>query len=275
MVYRLAYSSADNVGDKLNPYIFERVLGVRVEHVSLHSYNIDILGIGSSLRMFQSHIRKKERLKHWIGLHRPMNVWGTGFICAEGPNEAPFNRKMRFLAVRGEMSKDRVERLTGRKLGADFPTGDGGILTAQLFDKPIHKRCELGIIPHFSEQDAPAFQKLLSLSPNAKLIDITGDVMETCEMIASCEYILSSSLHGLIIADSFGIPNLHVKATDRMRGDGFKFMDYYSAYGLRDDAVDLNQDALPAINDIIDRYRIDRGLVEEKKKRLVACFSLR
>lgn len=47
---------------------------------------------------------------------------------------------------------------------------------------------------------------------------------EVCE----CETILSSSLHGCIVADAYNIPNLWTKFTDyRAEDNGFKFRDYY------------------------------------------------
>lgn len=97
--------------------------------------------------------------------------------------------------------------------------------------------------------------------------------MSVYEQIGSCEYVLSSSLHGLIISDSFGIPNLHIKVTNNMRGDGFKFEDYYSGFGLTDKVFNLREtDIMPTINDIIDFYCIDRRQVEQKQEEMLACF---
>jgi pyruvyltransferase len=90
--------------------------------------------------------------------------------------------------------------------------------------------------------------------------------------IAQCRCILSSSLHGLIAADSFHIPNLHIVFSDRPLGDGYKFDDYYSAYGVQHSPRDLRVSAAPAIAEIRDGWRIRPEQVDEKKRQMRAAF---
>ena len=66
-------------------------------------------------------------------------------------------------------------------------------------------------------------------------IDIKAPVIEFLNQVASCDFIFSSSLHGLIAADSLGIPNKWVKFSDLVLGNGYKFKDYYSVFGLEDE----------------------------------------
>ena len=40
--------------------------------------------------------------------------------------------------------------------------------------------------------------------------------------------ILSSSLHGLILSDAYGIPNLWISVSNNIIGGDFKFLDYFS-----------------------------------------------
>lgn len=49
------------------------------------------------------------------------------------------------------------------------------------------------------------------------------------EEICSCQYIVSSSLHGLIIADSYNIPNGRIKLNELDDSNDYKFKDYYSS----------------------------------------------
>jgi hypothetical protein len=63
-------------------------------------------------------------------------------------------------------------------------------------------------------------------------LDPGGDPIEMVYDAAHCERIVSSSLHGLILADALGIPTMWDPwPTDH--ASGFKFRDYASAYGER------------------------------------------
>ncbi len=46
------------------------------------------------------------------------------------------------------------------------------------------------------------------------------------ENINKCEFIASSSLHGIITADAYNIPSLWIKLSNNIIGGHFKFQDY-------------------------------------------------
>ena len=70
--------------------------------------------------------------------------------------------------------------------------------------------------------------------------------------------------HGLIVADSFHVPNMHVVFDERLKGDGYKFDDYYSAYGLPHIQRDLRQEAAPSLREIEESWGVTTEMVEEK-----------
>lgn len=271
-MYRVKYADIPNAGDQLNIYIMKRIF--HIDMVCADSpLNTDIVGIGSCLRDFYYNKRFRIRVSQVLRQKNVIHVWGTGFLYEEKEKNPRFFRNMIFHALRGELSKQRVEKITKKPLG-DIPLCDGGILTSELFDHRIEKKYELGIIPHFREQDEPLFQEMKRISKRSVLINLREDPIKVCEKIGSCDYILSSSLHGLIIADSFHIPNLHIKVSNKPLGDGFKFRDYYSGYGLDTGTVDANI-RIPSLNDIIDNYRIEPSVVEQKKSEMYQCFPFK
>lgn len=272
MVYRVSYAEVNNAGDQLNVYIMRNIFGIEI--VCSNPLRAQISGIGSHLSSFQQADDAKTRFLQCVLPKKEVHIWGTGFLRQPKQNEKSFyNPYIVFDAVRGNLSKERVEKLIGKHL--EIPVCDGGILTSLMFHKPIPKRYELGIIPHYKEQDSPWFERLKQISDKSTIINLRADPMEVYRTIGECEYVLSSSLHGLIISDSFGIPNLHIRVTDQMLGDGFKFHDYYSGYGKKDQPYVLTAgQKMPTIHDIIDRYDITAQMVQQKQKQMIDCFPV-
>lgn len=267
---RLGYTDINNMGDQLNVIIVEKIFGYKVKKAK--RYNCQCLGIGSSLGSMlwddKIHIRFFQQMSRM--LFDEVDIWSTGFLCEKLDNDSFFRNNVNFRALRGELSKKRVEKIINKKL--DIPTGDGGLLAAQLFDKAFKKKYSIGIIPHMREKSDIYFKELYNNYENAIMIDLQDDPMSVLKTIAQCEVIISSSLHGLIVADSFGIPNKYIKVTNKPHGDGFKFRDYYSSFGLSIDQYDNNKDVNFSIDQIIADYKIDSSIVELKKKQLYECF---
>ncbi|HCI7034549.1 TPA: hypothetical protein OL616_005240, partial [Klebsiella pneumoniae] len=66
-----------------------------------------------------------------------------------------------------------------------------------------------------------------------KVIDLkTKDIEFVVDEIISCEYILSTSLHGVIVAQAYDIPTLWIKHND-INTDGIKFYDYFDSVGIK------------------------------------------
>ena len=60
----------------------------------------------------------------------------------------------------------------------------------------------------------------------------TNDLESLFEEICKSELVISSSLHGIIFAHSFGVPAIHIEETDIGSKDNFKFKDYYSVLDI-------------------------------------------
>ena len=250
------YSDIPNMGDQLNPLIIDRLFGYVVVRGSLERSEAFVLG---------SCLGKLSKRKN----RQRVSVWGTGFISYDDAEPSP-DLNVDYRAVRGNLTKRRIESRLGKKL--NIPVADPGLLSSLLLDAPVNKEYELGVIAHYRERKDPRFVKLKGLAKSVLMIDVLDSPLSVIRKIASCRRILSSSLHGLIISDSLGIPNLHIKVTDDLRGDGFKFDDYYSSFDVPHEFVDLNTETIDSLDIINQRYRIKPVAVAAKQRQLMEAF---
>lgn len=269
---KLYYARLANMGDLLNEIIVERVMGFKVERCSVLTGEMS--AIGSHLGMYTYHGNLLMRAQQLInGRKFPhVDVWGTGFINYDDCKGRFFKQDMVFHAVRGELSRRAVERMTGRSL--DIPTGDAGILASHIFNEWQEKRYDVGIIPHICDVNDPAVAALAQNYDNSVIINLRDEPIEVLRQIDRCKVILSSSLHGLIVADSFHIPNKHIVFSDRPKGDGFKFDDYYSGFGVFHMPWDLREKRPPELSQVKDEYMISVKAAEEKKTAMLKSFPM-
>lgn len=265
---RLAYSPLINAGDALNVDLVEKLSGKIV--VRSKVYNADMMAIGGALfgAQYSNGVRAvAQKALHMIYGRKPLYVWGSGFLRWNSNN--PFYRSNLIVcALRGEKTRRKLSDITGETY--DVPLADAGLLVDMLLDSPVEKKFCVGIIPHFSQQEEPIFKEAKK-SSGIHFIDIRRTPKQVAEEIASCECIISSSLHGLIFADSLHIPALRMIGKTELPGGEFKFEDYYSCYGIKDEPW-RDSSKLPSKKDIIERCCIDYKIVEEKKKALLDCF---
>lgn len=264
------YASVPNMGDILNKDIIEKCFGYKVARKSYLTAKISGIGSGLGNYTYEGEAWKKF-LKAISGIVYPeVYIWGTGFIRYKEIDDNFYKPKMHICAVRGELSRKRVERILGHRI--NIPLGDAGILASYLLEDDIKKSYDVGIIAHYKEQTEPIFSDLLKKYPNSCFIDVRKKPIDVVKAIAQCNIILSSSLHGLIIADSLRIPNKHIVVTDNLLGDGFKFDDYYSAYDLNHEYIDLRVEELKSLSKVIDEYKITDSMMDEKKADMLNCF---
>ena len=204
-------SSKPNFGDWLSPVICGILSGRTVVHAGVG--RCDLVAVGSLL----------SRIKEgWF--QRPVHVWGTGFI-----EERPVKSSKHFYhAVRGHKSAAQLRSPTVPALG------DPGLLCDLVL--PEHARLgkdyAVGLVPHYTDQDHPWVRRFVERHPHTTILNVFSEVRDFLRQLARCEFVISSSLHGLIAADSFSIPNARIRLSRRIRGDDFKFDDYYSVYGI-------------------------------------------
>ena len=224
------FRAVPNFGDMLSPAILEHFLKVPPLWVP-RRYPGKLLSTGSILS----------------ALAPGDIVWGSGLIRAERVT-AP--RGSQVLAVRGPLTRQYVV--------GDVPEvyGDPALLLPRLYTPQALERFEVGLVPHHVDLHALG----ASEDPAVRVIDVRQGWQQVVDEICSCDVIVSSSLHGLIVAEAFGIPASWIEITDGVVGDGFKFRDYQLATG-RDARPPLawNEDLGKAVEHVLPGMVFDPG----------------
>ncbi|MDO5614597.1 MAG: polysaccharide pyruvyl transferase family protein [Cruoricaptor ignavus] len=153
-------------------------------------------------------------------------IWGSGVqfpednIIYKGKEIKP----LKVLAVRGPLTRDYL-----LKKNIDCPEiyGDPALLFPKYYKPNVEKKYKLGIIPHFKDKNSKVVKQILE-DENIHFIDIQNvtDWRTFINEVASCEAVLSSSLHGIIVCDSYNVPNAWVEF-DRKNLKRFTFNDYF------------------------------------------------
>lgn len=260
-----------NFGDLLNIDIFKRLSNIDV--VKTDVSECEIVAIGSVFGPFfsESKMRFKKILK--ILLKKPVLVWGTGFIEKETKKLYP-RRRLNVKAVRGFYTLERLKKEKFAKISKTVAIGDPGLLASMLIDtSKIQKKYDLGIIPHYVDQKNPLLNKINV--KNSIILDITEAPEILLPKIAECKNIISSAMHGLIVSDSLGIPNIRMILSDKIFGGDYKFNDYYSVFGIKKhNRINLNYQTFSEsdLNELQKKYTITQEQVHKIQKNLINQF---
>lgn len=119
--------------------------------------------------------------------------------------------------------------------------GDLGLVFNDYCDVREEKKFKLGIVPHIVDQGVVEVNNLVSRNKDVCFIDVMQDPVQVLKEISACEYIASSSLHGLIFADSVGIPNVRFIASGKVKGGDFKFNDYNESINHKKEVICLDR----------------------------------
>ena len=169
-------------------------------------------------------------------------IFGTGFISVKGDlggeqfsEYKSHNKKYvipkEVIAVRGPLSRQKM-----LQFGVECPAnyGDPLILMPCIYDKrnTVSDRT-VGIIPHYVDQNSPHFKLLINnlktKGYKVKLIDIRvgHNYEKLIDEINKCEYIISSSLQGVMMGIVYNKKTIFIEFSNNVIGRGFKFQDFF------------------------------------------------
>lgn len=193
------WTNAENFGDLLAPWLVERISGKKVAYVP--KGEPAYLVIGSIVAHASSGC----------------GVWGAGSFGVEKPEH--FAADAEYFSVRGPLTRNK---LVTNKIKCPRVYGDPALLVPDYYQPKVDKSHDIGVVLRWSEQRWNESPEI----PGVKKIFLRShDIEGTIDAIASCRNIISSSLHGLILADAYGIPNMWLDSGTPL-GLEFKYWDY-------------------------------------------------
>lgn len=199
------WDKPNNFGDVLTPHILTHFGIPWVKTKSLHDANAIMTGSTARLALDD------------------MYILGSGIIR----NNEEANPNAKWMWVRGPLTRDNaIEK------GCDVPPiyGDPALFLPEIVN-PIGKKYECGWIPHY--QDMRGFPQVYHEGNPCRTINVVNkNPLDVAREISQCEKIISTSLHGIIVAHAYGIPAARV-IISKLHGDGIKFQDHYESVGLK------------------------------------------
>lgn len=195
-----------NFGDYLSLKIVEKIVGCPVEIYKKKMFSRDkkLLAIGSIL-----YFAEDDDV-----------VWGSG-TNGKKPNKEDYSfTKLDIRSVRGPLTRKFLKDNWDIECNEIY--GDPALLLPYLY--PELKRKEnpkypFLVISHYSDV------KILPKSQNYEVVHATEELFSVIDKILDSEFVISSSLHGIIIAEAFGIPARYLRVSE---GEPLlKFEDYY------------------------------------------------
>lgn len=200
-----------NLGDAISPLVLAHVTGRQIVYAS--PQRCDGIAIGS---VFTKRISKVEN-RTW-----PLTVWGSGTL-------QPKPCRLDKLSV--VLTALRGPHTAGQIVGCpDLPFGDPGLFVPELWPASPTPSGRVGLIPHHSQLAMAEVAQLAAVLGDAVVIDFTDpNIAATLKTLSECRLIVSSSLHGLVFADAYGIPSLFWNEGGAR--NEWKYRDYYAGAG--------------------------------------------
>lgn len=195
-----------NFGDFLSLKLVERIVEqpVDVYNKKKHGADRKLLAIGSIL-----YFAKQGDV-----------VWGSGVN-----GKRPFREEYQFddldvRAVRGPLTENFLKENFGIEVPRVY--GDPALLVPYFFPefkKSENPQHDYIVIPHYSEK------KFFPLQEDGSVVYPTDPWDEVIKKILDSKFVISSSLHGIILAEAYGIPARLLRITEKE--PFLKYQDYY------------------------------------------------
>lgn len=235
----------ENYGDLLGKYLVEKISGKKVIFAWPKKFSIydNFAPIHVTIGSILANVNHK------------CIVWGSGIVSKEYPI-----KKAKFLAVRGPQTRKFL-----LNLGYNIPEvyGDPALLLPKYYNPKIDKEYKFGVIPHY--RDFNRIKDFYSEEKDILLIDLmTNDVEAKTKQFLKCERIVSSSLHGVIVAHAYGIPAVWQKFSNDVFGDDIKYQDYFESVEVSNYRLEIKEVKMDT-EELLDLFKDVESLPKSEK----------
>lgn len=247
---------SNNFGDGVNKIFWEYIIG---ENITNNPLELHYITTGSIMCL----------------VNDKSIILGTGFISENGDlggGNFKFNSNKKncnpykIISVRGPLSRQKL-----LDFGIECPEkyGDPLILLPCIYNsyKKVDKDI-VGILPHYVDKNNNNYKLLKRQLENngftVKFIDIeVGDnYKKIINDVNDCKYIISSSLHGVILGIIYKKKTIFLEFSNRVIGNCFKFKDFFKSINV--EYQNINNYDTSILNNIIDvKYENIKSLGKE------------
>lgn len=243
-IFVLYFDEVTNIGDVLNVSLIEHYSKKQVVKPPALQHFRHYLAVGSIIQ----------------SMNHNSIVLGSGLIDPKLLENIKAHGDIR--AVRGKLTKQHIEQKFGITL--DVPLGDAALLYPRIYNPDTIITHEFGLVLHYVDEDHPIKEVVEKMG--GRIISVRQYPNSFIDEIKSCKKILSSSMHGLILADAYKIPNKRLILSDKIVGGDFKFSDYYST-------TDTPNEQGVAVDKLIDEESVTDILTTSKVKHYIADLN--
>ncbi len=208
------WDERSNFGDAVGPWLVQRMTGKSVVNGRRVSATAPtLLTVGSIIGYLD---------------RGDVEIWGSGLIKPLEGRRLDVLRSLPDVtvhAVRGELTRADLEG----KLGWEVPQvyGDPALLLPRFYRPRPCPAAEgkVAFLPHAKHAEHFAGHT----SPEVHRVDVRHSLEQVIDEIAASTACVSSSLHGIILAQAYGVPWTWLRIKDDpLNGDRFKFEDFFT-----------------------------------------------
>ncbi|GGH24232.1 Polysaccharide pyruvyl transferase [Cribrihabitans marinus] len=218
------WKAQPNFGDELSPRVVAHLSGRPVVHAA--PGDCEMLALGSLLQVMSRNFARPRAYGS-----KPV-IWGAGLLH---PAPKRFVGNVEIALLRGPVSAALL----------DIPArgfGDPGLLADEVFPASTPRRDRIALVPHHSMMGDPALERVVASNPALHLVDPRADAESVCAAISGSCHVISASLHGLVVADAYGVPSTWLRPGAQSH---LKFHDYAASVG-RAMVAPIELDEVPA-----------------------------